>query len=159
METIYSRDAKEMNPEKGKGAVYIHEDIEYKAVVPVPREVIFSITTWRGQDFNAVHYYGELKVYDLSFCRKDKPGTFASFGGCVGENFPDEVRGIKLKLVREVTKKELRTEKFKTYREGDLTECFNSKEELLIEAIKEFHRIFGHTTLWCLIINDSTEDL
>lgn len=154
---MYSFECKEMKYGMGVGAIYETDGETYIAIEQFPRKVRLDITSWIGTSPGATHYYGTINVSDLSFKEQNTKDSCISFCGYVDKNYPDSVRGVKLELTRKLSKKDLKTERFHDYRLNEVTECFNTKEELLEVAIKEYHRIFCQDGCgWVFEIDDHT---
>lgn len=103
------------------------------------RRVTLRISTFRGISCNAIHYYGTLDIQGVYMEVNGELGHFQS--SYVWErDFPMSSDSYTLKLMRPVTEEDKDADKkacceadirFKYQEVGDLTERFNSIEELI----------------------------
>lgn len=121
------------------------------------RRVTLRISTFRGISCNAIHYYGALDIQGVYMEVDGEPGH--SMSSYVWErDFPLSSDSYTLKLMRPVTKEDKETDKkarceadvrFNYQEVGDLTERFNSIDELIEFAKVVFkNRFIGKWELY-----------
>lgn len=121
------------------------KDGRYRAVNK--NEVIFHISTFGVQHFYlSVHVYTRLAKLD-----SDGDPTLRSRAGAVMDvngNIVEYPESIELEILREVTKedKEACPIRWADYDEGDLTNAFDSRSELMeiVEKIKKWFPDYTH---------------
>lgn len=103
------------------------------------RRVTLVISTFRGLCANAIHYYGKLNIQGVFMELNGKPGYIRS-SNVWDRDFPLSSESYTLKLMRPITQEDKEKDKkaicegdvcFKYQEVGDLTERFNSIEELI----------------------------
>lgn len=89
------------------------------------KKAIIKITTFRGISTNAIHYYGSLNYYD-------------------SDGYYNE------KLKRPLTKDEIdkSPDRFYSYSEGDMTECFNTWNEVIEKGQELYNQLSIEVPLW-----------
>ena len=108
------------------------------------RKVAIEISSYRGICSEAVHYYAKIKadgVYVCSMKMLNGEKRKVVHGGYLGEEFeklPKEKKDsynsiYEIEVVRKVTKEEIENnpDRWNGYREGWMTDAFESKEELI----------------------------
>lgn len=117
------------------------------------REVILDITTFRGYG-NAIHYYGNLKSYSLKFTTdKNGIGRMNTSGYSLNGVYRKYVNFFNGELVRPITETEIKKDidRWYGYKVGDLTNAFESEEEIIKIAKELFNILFKGN--WYLTIN------
>ena len=117
-----------------------------------PREVILEITSFRGIAWNAVHYYGKVKVYHPPI---KKEGSNSHYGGYLGEDTPlFKDINIEIELYRYVTDKEHKKDPLHYNEDMRVTNGWLNKDSLVKFAKEVFkERFVGE---WKLTIKDLT---
>lgn len=112
------------------------EGIEYTTL---PREryeatIHAKITSWRGISMGAIHYYAKIHLSDLSlsYVKHGKPCT-SSISGYFDRHKPNDAKSCEIEVVRELTSQEMfdDPQRWDCYHVGDLTNCWESEEELI----------------------------
>jgi len=103
------------------------------------RRATLEISTFVGISFGAIHYYGDIVIQGVNMEYDEKPGTSTFI---YDNNLPLALYTYKLKLKRPVTKEEIETDpdRWLWYREGSLTNCFETIEEI-IELAKQVFKL------------------
>lgn len=117
------------------------------------RRVIIEISTYRGISFNAKHYYGKLIVDGVHMEYDDTPGK-SNMDFAFEKEEPLSGYKYDLFLKRRITKEDIEKypDDFGDYEIKDLTNRFNSKQEIIDLALKVFkHRFIGN---WDLYLKD-----
>lgn len=123
------------------------------------RRLNARISSWRGISAGAIHYYGKITCYDPNFKYTDDEGEecISSISGYFNRHKPIECQSFEIELVRELTQKEIDEDPDRWgeyyYRAGDMTNCFETEEEVF-ELMKEIFkkRFKGH---WEMEVDDS----
>lgn len=124
----------------------------YTAKAERPREVKLEITSFRGVAWDAVHFYGTLKV---SHAPIRKEGVKGCFGGYLGEDTPlFKDIDVVIELWRYVTEKERREDPRRYEEDMKVTNGWLKKAPLLNFAKEVFKERF--TGDWELTIKDYT---
>ena len=104
------------------------------------RRVTLEISTFRGISFNAIHYYGKLNIQGVGMEYDEQPGKSTML---FDDNIPLGHYSYKLELQRPLTQKEIDEDPKRWdiyYQAGDLTNCFETIEEI-IESTKEIFKL------------------
>lgn len=132
-----------------------NENILYETVCTYPRRIIVEFSSFVGVSPEAIHYYGKLTCYGLSFKilkipskqKQDswnhKVGDIVNIMGSFTKYVPEESQTIEILIRRKLTKKEIGSERFENYKYGDYTECYNTLSTLKKHTKKHFNRLFG----------------
>lgn len=124
----------------------------YTAKAERPREVKLEITSFRGVAWDAVHFYGTLKV---SHAPIRKEGVEGCFSGYLGEDTPlFKDIDVVIELWRYVTEKERREDPRRYEEYMKVTNGWLKKAPLLNFAKEVFKERF--TGDWELTIKDYT---
>jgi hypothetical protein len=103
------------------------------------RRATLEITTFCGISFGAIHYYGNINIQGINLIYDDEPdcGTMIS-----DDKLPLANYSYKLELKRPLTEKEINKdpERWTYYNVGDMTNCFETIDEI-IELAKEVFRL------------------
>lgn len=139
------------------------DNVETKASCN-PRYITLDITSFMGA-IGAMHYYGRIKVYDISNVVVDSEDKsrigYSMCGYLGGYKVPEEFCPFAISLNRPITDEELKGSKnensrFYGYYEGDLINAFNTEEEVIrigLQCIKEMF-----TGNWKVGISAYTEE-
>ncbi len=131
------RDAK-----KGVGIKFSSHDEDYITILKGKRRVIFTISSWRGISIGAIHYYGYFRYWDLNV-KNLKTGKIT---GLSCRNYPEEAKSerISVEKISEKTIRNLYDEDARPrVRKGFPTECFDTVDEVIIEAKKVAKLLFN----------------
>lgn len=150
---LYPELTTEVKPDDGVGVLFDYEGLKYKTNRRTHKsqfEVVLRISTFRGVSIGAVHHYGSLWVsgLDLECCQDDdwghKMGDVIGLSGSIDKAKPKGSTDIHVELKRFITKAELKTERFETYRHFDNpdTRCFDTKDDVRAEAKRVFEKFF-----------------
>ena len=104
------------------------------------RRATLEITTFRGISSNAVHHYGKIKIQGVNMECDGKPGHSKMI---FDDNIPLAHYTYELVLKRPLTKEEIDKDPERWgdyYDEGDLTNCFETIEDV-IELAKQVFRL------------------
>lgn len=104
------------------------------------RRATLDITTFRGVSFNAIHYYGKINIQGVNMEVDGKPGHSRMI---FDDNLPLAHYIYCLELTRPLTKEEISEAPERWgdyYQEGDLTNCFETIEDVVALA-KEVFRL------------------
>lgn len=104
------------------------------------RRVILEIRTFVGISFGAIHYYGKLNVQGVNMEYDEHPGRSTMLDD---KNLPLGHYTYNLELKRPLTQKEIDEDPKRWgdyYDVGDLTNCFETIEEI-IELTKEIFKL------------------
>lgn len=104
------------------------------------RRATLDITTFRGVSFNAIHYYGKINIQGVNMEVDGKPGHSRMI---FDDNLPLAHYIYYLELTRPLTKEEISEDPERWgdyYHEGDLTNCFETIEDVVALA-KEVFRL------------------
>lgn len=112
------------------------------------REVILDISTFRGS-FGAVHFYGRLRSYSLSFTDTVESMGKRSISGYFTSGIPEEYKNFfNVQLLRPITQKDIdydtenNTDRWLNYYIGDKTNGFWTEDEVIEVGIKVFKKLF-----------------
>ena len=120
------------------------EGIEYTTL---PRDrydgiIRGEITSWRGISAGAIHCYAKIHMSEpmLSYEEDGKTHT-ASISGYFDRHKPNDAKSFTIEVVRKLTSKEVEDDpqRWDCYHVGDLTNCWESEEEV-IELVKKIIR-------------------
>lgn len=115
-----------------------------------PGRIVLNISTFIGS-INAIHYYGMLTVYDLSFTDLKTNKTHSTCG--YGDHLkPKEMLGLDIRLHRKLTQAEIDDdpERWKCMIAGYWTECFITEKDVIRKAKQIVKKCF--TSDWKLEI-------
>lgn len=104
------------------------------------RRATLEITTFRGISYNAVHYYGRIRIQGVNMECDGEPGHGKMI---FDKNIPLAHYIYELVLKRPLTKEEIDKDPERWgnyYEEGDLTNCFKTIEDV-IELAKQVFRL------------------
>ena len=108
------------------------------------RRATLEVSTFRGISFNAIHYYGKIKIQGVNMEVDGKPGHSRMV---FDDNIPLAHYTYELVLKRPLTKDEISEDVERWgdyYNEGDLTKCFETIEDVVALAKEVFrHRFTG----------------
>lgn len=114
------------------------------------RRVTLEITSFVGISFNAIHYYGKLNVQGVNMEYDEHPGRSTML---FDDDLPLGHYTYKLELRRPLTQREVDEDPSRWgdyYDVGDLTNCFETIEEIIEEAKEIFKlRFEGDWELHC----------
>lgn len=103
-----------------------------------PRTVTLDVTTYRGESWNAVHYYGNITIEGVSFSLEDSPNiyTICKETHEAEEKNPLAAGVYKIELVRPVTFEEIEKDNLRWdgYEVGYDTNAFYSPEDVIALA-------------------------
>jgi hypothetical protein len=102
------------------------------------RRATLNITSFVGVSFNAIHYYGRIEIDGVEMEYNEKLGITTSANE---DQYPLGAYKYRLELTRPLTKKELNDDPERWgdyYYEGDLTNCFETIENLISLAKEVF---------------------
>lgn len=103
-----------------------------------PRTVTLEITTYCGTSWNAIHYYGNIKVEGVRFSKEDSPNTLTMCRETFDAEEKNPLAGTfySIELVRPVTQKEIDEDKrrWEGYELGWATNAFYSPEDVIALA-------------------------
>lgn len=119
---------------------------------PTNRKAVLEISTFQGISFGAKHYYGKIVIDGVVFVRDGEKGFTTIFDSAN----PLAKSYYHLILRRPITAREIKEEPERWgnyYEEGDLTNCFNTKEELISHAKQVFKLRFSG--VWDFFIDDT----
>ena len=155
---------KKVNPKRGVGIKFKTSDGTKYITQPRDNDdfhVTITTSTWMGISWNATHYYGRLKISDLSV----KTLSGSNKGEIIGltcREFPEEAKGFDLEVRKKAKANEYSLDMYgrKKIRakRGELTNCFTDKKELLETLGKEFNRLFSGKWKPCLPYRDTIFD-
>ena len=131
------------NASDGVGSIYKYDGVKHVAILNDARKVTLKISTWIGLSPGAVHFYGTLYVNGLKFI--DPNGRKHNFMGA--HKLPKNTESIYIELKRQLTKKDIDSERFDDYDIGDYT---NTDTEIKDFAKKIFKKHFVGN--WKLVI-------
>jgi|LakMenE18May11ns_1017448.scaffolds.fasta_scaffold9955146_5 hypothetical protein len=121
------------------------------------RNVELYITSWLGS-IGAIHYYGRIKSYSLSFCETpEQIGKVSVSGAFTSGTEPKYGDFLNLELVRPVDERDLEHDKhydrdrWLRCKIGDKTNGFWTEEEIVKLGTKLFKKMF--VGKWRLYIN------
>lgn len=124
----------------------------YTAKAERPREVKLEITSFRGVAWDAVHFYGTLKV---SHAPIRKEGVKGCFGGYLGEDTPlFKDIDVVIELCRYVTDKERKEDPCRYKEDMKVTNGWLKKAPLVAFAKEVYKKRFSGD--WKLTIKDYT---
>ena len=106
------------------------------------RRATLEITTFRGISFNAVHHYGKIKIQGVNMECDGEPGHSKMI---FDNNIPLAHYTYELVLKRPLTKEEIDKDPERWgdyYDEGDLTNCFETIEDVIGLAKQVFRLRF-----------------
>lgn len=138
-----------IRPDIGIGIEFENEYGKWKSVHnDVNRILCFNYSSWKGISIGAIHYYGYFNRRSLSYiCLEDYTGRYK-----IGKEYsiygafkcPTELDPQKYRITRKLTKEEIIKDhhRWNFWEEGADIDCWESLEELLIEAKKVFNRCF-----------------
>lgn len=95
------------------------------------RRATLEISTFVGISFNAIHYYGKIVIQGVEMEYDDKSHCFTSV---FDKNIPLAHSEYELELTRPISKEEIAEDPDRWgnyYKEGDLTNCFESIEDII----------------------------
>lgn len=104
------------------------------------RRATLEITTFRGVSSNAIHYYGKINIQGVNMEYDGEPGHSKMI---FDTNIPLAHYTYNLVLKRPLTKEEINKDSQRWgdyYDEGDLTNCFETIEDV-IELAKQVFRL------------------
>lgn len=104
------------------------------------RRATLEVTTFRGISFNAIHYYGKINIQGVNMELDGEPGYSRMV---FDDNIPLAHYIYYLELTRPLTKDEIDEDPERWgdyYDEGDLTNCFETIEDIVALA-KEVFRL------------------
>lgn len=104
------------------------------------RRATLEVTTFKGVSFNAVHYYGKISIQGVDMEYNNKPGHSTMI---FDKNLPLAHYDYELILRRPLTQAEIDNDPQRWgdyYHDGDLTNCFESIEDVL-ELAKEVFKM------------------
>lgn len=104
------------------------------------RRATLEVTTFRGISFNAIHYYGKIKIQGVNMECDGEPGHSKMV---FDNNIPLAHYTYEIELKRPLTKEEIAEDPERWgdyYDEGDLTNCFETIEDIVALA-KEVFRL------------------
>jgi hypothetical protein len=104
------------------------------------RRATLQISTFRGISFNAIHYYGKINIQGVNMEVDGEPGRSRMV---FDDNIPLAHYTYELELKRPLSKEEISEDPERWgdyYNEGDLTNCFNTIEDIIALA-KEVFRL------------------
>lgn len=122
----------------------------YHAEIREPRKVKIVVSTYRGMNAGAIHYYVTIKadgihIYSLENNKYGKVGR-VYISGYLGEEYkklPKEKQAVwssvyKIEVGRILTQQEIDEDpkRWKDYYDGDFTNAFVTKEEAINQAKK-----------------------
>jgi hypothetical protein len=98
-----------------------------------------EIDTFIGISPGAIHYYGKISIQGVGMEYDEEPGCYRMI---FDRNTPLAHNSYTLRLQRPLSREEITRdpERWNYCREGDLTECFNTPEEIIALA-KEVFRL------------------
>lgn len=102
------------------------------------RRATLEITTFRGISFNAIHYYGKVKIQGVNMEYDEQPGHSTMI---FDNNIPLAHYTYDFELKRPLTKDEIDEDPDRWgdyYHEGDLTNCFETIEDVVALAKEVF---------------------
>ena len=115
-----------------------------------PREVKLEITSFRGIAWDAVHYYGTLKVYGPHIRKKGVSGSFCGYLGEDTQLFKDN--DIVIELWRYVTEEEHKNDPHRYDEDMKVTNGWYDKASIKEFAKEVFKERFKGD--WKLVIDD-----
>jgi len=144
---------KRIPPSFGVGLKYKSHGRRYITVGDEkPRRVILDVRSWVGVSMGAIHYYGHLKYFGVS---SDVIGG-SEDDSVYTSDAPDASQSGDIELTRKLTAKDEGVGKsyddyvafgggnrFAGYEVGEPTNCFDTEDDVIEKAKKEFKRIFG----------------
>ena len=94
------------------------------------RRVILNITTFQGMCTDAIHYYGKIEVDGVHLVYDDNPNCSTMINSSLR---PLGQYTYDIEIVRKVSKQDIETdsERWRGYRIGMETNCFETIEELV----------------------------
>lgn len=106
------------------------------------RRVTLRITTFRGMSFNAIHYYGQIVIQGVDIEYIECPGRTTMV---FDDNIPLAHYSYNLELKRPVTQAEIvkHPDRWEYYHVGDLTNCFETIEDVIALARDVFRLRFS----------------
>lgn len=107
------------------------------------RRATLEISTFRGVSFNAIHYYGKISIQGVNM---EVDGESGHSRMVFNDNIPLAHYIYYLKLTRPLTKQEIDEDSERWgdyYNEGDLTNCFETIEDVVILAKEVFRLRFA----------------
>lgn len=114
------------------------------------RRATLEITTFRGISFNANHYYGKIKVQGVNMECDGEPGRSKMV---FDNNIPLAHYTYEIELKRPLTKEEIAEDPERWgdyYNEGDLTNCFETIEDVIALAKEVFRLRFTGDWEFCV---------
>ena len=111
------------------------------------RRATVKISSFRGVSIGAIHYYATINVQGVWMVYEDEPNMSTIDMECE-KQFPLSEKLYCLRLTRPITEEEIALDnelgdylsRFKYQKAGDLTQCWESQEEIL-EFAKEVFRL------------------
>lgn len=111
------------------------------------RRATVKISSFRGVSMGAIHYYATINVQGVWMVYEDEPNMSTMDMECE-KQFPLSASLYCLRLTRPITEEEIALDnelgdylsRFKYQKAGDLTQCWESQEEIL-EFAKEVFRL------------------
>lgn len=106
------------------------------------RRATLEITSFRGISFNAIHYYGKIVIQGVDMEYDGQPGCSTMI---FDKNIPLAHYTYEFELKRPLTKEEIDKNPERwgdCYHDGDLTNCFESIEDVLKLAREVFKMRF-----------------
>ncbi len=107
------------------------------------RRATLDITTYRGVSFNAIHYYGKIEIQGVNMECDGAPGHSRMV---FDDNIPLAHYIYHLELTRPISQKEIDEDPERWgdyYNEGDLTNCFETIEDVVALAKEVFRLRFA----------------
>lgn len=104
------------------------------------RRATIEVTTFRGVSFNAIHYYGKISIQGVNMERDGNTGHSTMI---FDDTIPLAHYSYELVLKRPLSQKEIDEEPVRWgnyYEAGDMTNCFETIEEV-ISLAKEVFRL------------------
>lgn len=138
------------------GFKFILDDLEYEVQGNYDgeyRKAEFSTHSYIGN--GGIHYYGSIKFYTYNNCITPGKAGHSVAGFLKGIKLPEESERVRIDILRPITPEELKDNRWKTYKEGDLVNGFYQEEEILEIFKKYMNQIFKgkwiiKTNLWNL---------
>lgn len=122
------------------------------------RRVVLEVSSYIGISWNAIHYYGTLKIDGVCFSSESNPDCIticketyeAEMNNCLADS------KYSIDIVRPVTQEEIEEDslRWNGYNIGDRTNAFSTKGEV-INLAKEIFKVRFKGN-WSLIIEDLT---
>lgn len=106
------------------------------------RRATLEVSTFKGVSFDAIHYYGKIKIQGVNMEYDGQPGHSTMI---FDNNIPLAHYTYELELKRPLSKEEIDKDPERWgdyYQEGDLTNCFETIEDVVALAKKVFRLRF-----------------